>query len=64
MKPLTRDCSWNITRLQVRSRAHTKPQLSGMLLQLTCEHKPEDQAPASGLVVQPPGSLGQIQTTH
>lgn len=64
MKPLTRDCSWNITRLQVRSRAHTKPQLTEMLLQLTCQHKPEDQAPASGLVAQPPGSLGQIQTTY
>lgn len=64
MKPLTRTCSWSITRLRVRSRAHTKPQLTGMPLQLTREHKPEDQALASALSVQPLGSLRQIQTMN
>lgn len=65
MKPLSRDCSWSITRLQVRSRARAKPQLTGMLLQqLTHECKPEDQALASAPGVQPLGSLGQIQTMH
>lgn len=59
MKPLTRGCSF--TRLQVRSRAQAKHQLTGMPPQrLTCEHKSEDQA----LRVQPLGSLEQIQTMH
>lgn len=48
MKPLSTDCSWSITRLQVRSRAHTKPQLTGMPpQQLTRQRKPEDQPLAS-----------------
>lgn len=65
MKPLSRVHSWRITRLQVRSRAYNKPQITGMSLQqLACEHKPDIQALASALGVQLPGSLGQIQTMH
>lgn len=65
MKALSRDHSWSITRLWVRSRAHAKPQLTGMRpQQLTRECKPEHRALASARGVQPPGSLGQTQTTH
>lgn len=56
--------SWSITRLQGRSRAHAKPQLTGMPQKLTHRHNREDQAPAFAPGMLSPGSLGQIQTKN